>query len=325
MGRSGGRCAGGRAQLGGGDGDPLMKVLVIGATGYIGSVVTMHLRQQGHHVSALVRTPRSAPPGVPGHVADLGDPTSIRPELTAEVDAVVHAGAPPGDWDVEVASVRALLQGLCGRQRTFVYLSGTWVLGRSPVLDGERTVLDEFSPVDPIDLVAGRERVEALVADAVGCRGVVVRPGLVHGAGGGIPALMVSWARQQRRGWFVSAGEQVVWPMVHVDDLAALVTRVLATGRGGPVVHAIAEPAVDVTAVATAADVAAGGSGRAEPWPVAEAGHTLTPTFAAALATSQHVTGLEASSLGWRPTRPGVVEDLRRGSYLIGSTAEPLG
>jgi nucleoside-diphosphate-sugar epimerase len=302
-----------------------MRVLVIGATGYIGAAVTDRLLHQGHQVVALLRSARPVPAGVSVRVADLKDPASVRPELVADVDAVVHAGAPTGDWDIDLASVRSLLRGLCGRDRTFVYVSGTWVLGRSPVVGGVRTVLDEFSPPRPISLMAGRERVEDDVVGAVGCRGVVIRPGLVHGAGGGIPSLLIGWARHERIGRFVSAGEAVMWPMVHVGDLSDLVCRVLDVGRSGQLVHAVAEPAVDVVAVAAAADLAAGGLGYVEPWPLVEASRRLGAAFAGALTTSQHVIGLEAPALGWRPTRMGVVDDLRGGSYVVDAQQSATG
>ncbi|HEX8510432.1 MAG TPA: NAD-dependent epimerase/dehydratase family protein [Propionibacteriaceae bacterium] len=292
-----------------------MKVLLVGASGYIGSVVLEHLLKDGHEVVALVRTTRSLPFRVEQRVADLSRPESMLPVLAADVDAVVHAGAPIGDWDVEIASVHSLLRGLRGGRRTFVYLSGTWVLGPSPSAGAVAPVLDEFSPVRPIELVKGRERLEETVTDAQGCRGVVIRPGLVHGRGGGIPGLLVDWARQHGVGRFVATERPTSWPMVHVDDVAALVSRVLVDDAGGQLIHAVAEPGVAVQHIAAAADVAAGGPGRTEPWPLAEAGHALGVAFAEALATSQHVRGLEAPSLGWHPTRPGVVEDLRRGSY----------
>ena len=292
-----------------------MRVLLVGATGYIGAVVLEQLRREGHQVVAMLRTPRSLPAGVEVRVADLSHPESMRPGLTGDVDAVVHAGAPVGNWDVEIASVRSLLSGLCGRRRTFVYLSGTWVLGTSPAADGVPAVLDEFSPVRPISQVAGRERLEAVVTEARGSRGTVIRAGLVHGRGGGIPSLLVGWARRYGIGRYVSTGGPITWPVVHVDDLAALVSRVLYSGQGGLLVHAVAESAVPVSQIAAAADVAAGGAGRAEPWPLSEASITLGASFAEALATSQRVRGLEASALGWHPARPGVLEDLRRGSY----------
>ena len=292
-----------------------MKVLLLGATGYIGSVVMEHLLAKGYQVAALLRGPRPLPTGVEVRTADLSHPDSVRPDLAGDIDAVVHAGAPVGNWDVELASVRSLLSGLNGRRRTFLYLSGTWVLGPSPTLRGVPAMLDEFSPVQPIDLVAGRDRLEAAVCAAPGANGIVIRPGLVHGRGGGIPELLVGWARQHGVGTYVATNETITWPMVDVDDLAALVTQVLRSGRSGQLVHAIAEPAVAVTEIAAAADVAAGGPGRAKGWPLDQAGLALGPAFAEALATSQRVRGLEAPAFGWRPTRPGVLQDLRRGSY----------
>jgi len=295
-----------------------MRVLMIGATGYIGAVVLEHLLKEGHHVAALLRGPRPLPRGVELRVADLSRPESVQAELAGDVDAVVHAAAPVGNWDLEVASVRSLLSGLSGRRRTFVYLSGTWVLGPSPIVDGAASVLDEFSPVRPITMVAGRERLEEAVTEARGCRGIVIRPGLAHGRNGGIPALLVDWARQHGVGRFVAPEGPVTWPMVHVDDLAALVSRVLYPGRGGQLLHAVAEPAVAVPRIAAAADMAAGGSGRAEPWPLAAATAALGSPFAEALATSQRVRGLKASALGWHATHPDIVTDLRRGSYQTG-------
>ena len=290
-----------------------MKVLLIGATGYIGGVLLEHLRSAGHEVEALLRGPRPLPPGVGVRHGDLGRPETMSADLVDGVDAVVHAGAPVGDWDAELASVRPLLAGLRSFRGSFLYLSGTWVLGPSRA-GGE--VLDEFSPARPIELVAGRERMEELVLGTCACRGAVVRPGLVHGRGGGIPGLLVQWARQAGVGRYVAAGDPPTWPMVHVDDLAALVGRVLLSARGGHLLHAVAEPAVPVVEVAAAADVAAGGAGRAEPWPAAEAAGVLGRPFADALAASQRVRGLEAPAFGWRPSELGVLDDLRDGSYV---------
>jgi nucleoside-diphosphate-sugar epimerase len=239
----------------------------------------------------------------------------VRPEVAGDVDAVVHAGAPVGDWDVERSSMLSLLRSLGGRQRAFVYISGTWVLGASPIAQGVPAVMDEFSPVRPIGVVAGRERLESAVAEAHGADGIVIRPGVVHGRGGGIPGQLVDWARRRGVGAYVGTDDQITWPVVDVDDLAALVSRVLCSDRSGQLVHAIAEPAVPVAAIAAAADVAAGGGGQASGWPLEEAGLALGRDFAEALATSQRVRGLEAAAFGWHPTRPGVLQDLRHGSY----------
>src|SRR5918995_2001545 len=116
---SGRRCRGKPAWSGRNE-ETSMKVLLLGATGYIGSVVMEHLLAKGYQVAALLRGPRPLPTGVEVRTADLSHPDSVRPDLAGDIDAVVHAGAPVGNWDVELASVRSLLSGLNGRRRTFL-------------------------------------------------------------------------------------------------------------------------------------------------------------------------------------------------------------
>ncbi len=293
-----------------------MKVLVIGATGYLGSVVTEVLMARGHSVTAMVRSARSLPPGTAHRVADLADADSVRAAVEADTDAVVHAATPLGDWDLERRSVRAAMHALGSPHKPFVYVSGVWVLGASTRPDGSARVLNETVPADPIALVAGREALEADVLSSP-LTGIVVRPGILHGRNGGIPALMRSWATQEGRGVFVGEDERVTWASVHVDDAAALVALALERGTPGQVLHAVAEPAVPSADVAAAAAESVGARAR----PVRrratnEAGDDLGVAFAEALALPQVVESRTAATLGWRPTGPGILEDLRSGSYV---------
>jgi nucleoside-diphosphate-sugar epimerase len=103
--------------------------------------------------------------------------------------------------------------------------------------------------------------------------------------------------------------------MVHVDDLADLVVLAVERGQRGVVLHGVAEPAVPVKELAVAADLAAGGVGRAEAWPVADAASVLGAPFAAALALNQEVLSPVAKDMGWTPRRMNALTDLRSGSY----------
>ena len=123
-----------------------LRVLLIGATGYIGGAVGRALEAAGHSVVPLVRDARDGALVEPAVrdtvVGDLADPASLRAARTPDIDAVVHAGAPLHDWAADTDAVTVLLQRM-RPEAAFVYVSGTWVLGPS---DATRE-LDERSPV----------------------------------------------------------------------------------------------------------------------------------------------------------------------------------
>ncbi|EWT00509.1 epimerase [Intrasporangium oryzae NRRL B-24470] len=288
-------------------------MLVIGATGYIGQVVTEHLVARGHQVIALTRPgfPDSdLPAGVTARVGDLTEPASLGPAVTPEVDAVVNLATPSGDESVDSAAAAALLAPLEGTGRAYVYASGVWVLGPS-----HGSVQDESTPTNPLDIVGYRPRIEQQVLGAAsrGVRSVVVRPGIAHGRAGGIPALLVSLAAQHGAGLYV--GEPARWPMVHVEDLADRFVAAVEGADPGALLHAVAEQGVDTTEIAAAA-AAAAGVDLVRSWPLPEAAGALGAPFAQALACDQVVSAaVTAGRLGWSPSRPGVLVELRHGSY----------
>lgn len=299
-----------------------MKVLLLGATGYVGSAAADHLTRHGHTVVELAR----GTTGQPGHgrerrTGDLADPGSLTRAVTPDIDAVVHAATPTGDATTDAAAVKALLAPLRGTGRGFVYTSGVWVLGATgPVAAGEDAA------TDPLPIVGYRPAIEQQVLAAAhdGVRATVIRPGIVHGRGGGIPALLVKLAREQGTPVFVADGDEPVhWPMVHVDDLADLYTTVLDRAPAGTIWHGVTEPAVPVRDLAHAAGRAAGVLAAPRAWPISAAREALGEAFADALALDQRVSGEAARErLGWRPRRAGAVADLVTGSYR---TYEVLG
>nr|WP_055506432.1 NAD-dependent epimerase/dehydratase family protein [Nonomuraea pusilla] len=282
-----------------------MKVLVLGATGYIGGVLLERLAERGHEVAAVVRPSADGSRRLPGvadeRYGDLADGTALA-AVTPEIDVIVHTANLTGDRETDLEAIAALTR----TGKRLLYVSGVWVLGPS---DGG----DEESPVDPIPAVAYRPEIERLVLDA---GGTVVRPGVVHGRGGGIAALLKAQAAQRGEGVYVSAGGAVpTWTFVHVDDLADLLVTAAEKG-GAAVYHGISEEGVPVAEVAVAAARAAGAEPVARPWPLEEAAAVLGEGFAQALALGQRVGAARTrAALGWNPTRPGVVADLVEGSY----------
>ncbi|MEV7414786.1 SgcJ/EcaC family oxidoreductase [Streptomyces sp. NPDC089919] len=292
-----------------------MKVLLTGATGYIGSAVTDHLVAAGHQVVALTRN--AAPrPGRGWHAqlaGDTADPASLAGVVTPDIEAVLHLAPPSGDVDTDTAVVEALAGPLRGTGRPFVYTSGVWVLGAT----GEAKGVTEDAPTHPVDLVGYRPTIEqrVLAEASHGVRAVVVRPGIVHGRGGGIPALLVDRARKQGVPEYYGK-EDVRWAMVHVDDLAELFVAAAERAPAGTLWHGVAESAVPVRDLARAAGRAAGILAAPQVVTVAKAAETFGDLFADALALDQSVSGAAArAELGWRPTGPGAVADLVSGSY----------
>ncbi|WP_030231096.1 SgcJ/EcaC family oxidoreductase [Streptomyces sp. NRRL S-350] len=292
-----------------------MKVLLTGATGYIGSAVTEHLAAAGHQVVALTRSAEPQP-GRGWHaqvVGDTADPASLAGAVTPEIDAVIHLAPPSGDADVDIAVIEALTTPLRGTGRPFVYTSGVWVLGAT----GEAQEVGEDAPTDPIDIVGYRPRIErrVLAETAEGVRAVVVRPGIVYGRGGGIPAILVDRARLQGAPEYYGE-EGVRWPTVHVDDLAELFVAAVERAEAGTVWHGVGESAVPVRDLARAAGRAAGVLAAPRAVPVEQAAEAFGALFADALALDQSVSGAAAvTALGWRPVRPGAVAELMSGSY----------
>lgn len=297
-----------------------MRILVIGAGGYVGSAVAERLAARGHEIVDLAR-PGAADRGYERRTGDLADPGALTAAVTSDIDAVVHAATPTGDAATDAAAIAALTEPLRGTGRAFVYTSGVWVLGAT----GNGTA-DEDAPADPIPIVGYRPGIERQVLAAAedGVRASVIRPGIVHGRGGGIPALLVGLAREHG-GPRVVGDASVRWPMVHVDDLAELFALVVEDAPAGSLWHGVTEAAVPVTRLAEAAGRAAGVAGEPEVWPLEQARERLGALFADALVLDQSVGGQAArAKLGWSPTYPDAVTEIAEGSYRSATAIEVL-
>src|SRR3954470_20339544 len=71
-----------------------MRVLVTGASGFVGRMACAELRSHDHQAGALVRRPGSEPAGTRAHEGDITDAASIAPAIyRAQPDAVGHLAA----------------------------------------------------------------------------------------------------------------------------------------------------------------------------------------------------------------------------------------
>ena len=291
-----------------------MIIFLTGATGYIGSAVASALQKAAHAVIGLARSDEAAGQlhlrGISAHRGDLTNPQSLV-GAAAAADGVIHT-ATTNDGTLDREAVCAMLGAVLGAGKPFVYTSGIWVLG-----DTHGQVADESWPVSPAALVVWRPAVEEMVLQSAqqNVQSIVIRPGVVYGRGGGIPADFRESARTHGAARFVGGGENR-WPVVQVDDLARLYVRALESAPPASLLHAADRSAHRVKEIAEAASIGAGAEGRTESWPMEEARNTLG-AYADALALDQQVSAEKARDLlGWRPRADGILYDLRCGSYV---------
>ncbi|HUF13283.1 MAG TPA: NAD-dependent epimerase/dehydratase family protein [Longimicrobiales bacterium] len=293
-----------------------MKVLVTGATGYVGGAVCRALRADGREVLAGARSDQStaalAAAGYETVRLDLSDPAGCA-RACAEADAVVHTAAVAGAERAarDRAAVETMLDALEGSGRSFIYTSGTWVLG-----DTGDSVATEKWPCRPLPMSAWQVEVEETVLAAPGRKipTAVIRPATVHGAGGGSLAAFVDQIGKRGSVRVVGSGHQI-WSTVHLDDVADLYARALRGIDAGGVFHAASGCAYPVRDLALAAATAAGGGAGVMNWPIEEARARLGEV-ADALGMTQRVEATRSRTvLGWVPRGPTAIEDLLAGSY----------
>ena len=288
-----------------------MKVFLTGATGYIGTAVGEALKAAGHALTGMARNEESAKKlgnrGMTVVQAELTDKETIT-TVARTCDAVIHMAA-SNDANMPTsdrATVEAILDALSGSGKPFIYTSGVWVLGQTDAGD-------EATPPSPLPIVAWRPAHETLALTAKAMKGMVLRPGIVYGRGGGIPAMWVTAARAGTV-QYVGKGDQQ-WPTVHVEDLADLYVKALAKPAAGAIWHGISGQ-VEVRKLAEAAAQAGGKNATVSSLPLEEARKMMGP-FADALAVNQIISAEKTKkTLGWKPSRPGILEDVSQGSYV---------
>jgi nucleoside-diphosphate-sugar epimerase len=223
-----------------------MRVLVTGASGFIGGVVCRALIEQGHHVSALVRRAGSEPPGTEPLAGDLSDGEALRSVLeTSRPQCVVHLAAEIASqrneqkvMEVNVGGTRRLLDACFALAQRDPAGAPRLVFSSTVVTGDARGELLREEEELPVQTVYGRSKQEGeRMVLGSGLPAVVIRPSHVYGPGGWYAEELVPRLRQPGRLAVIGSGRNL-WDVVHVDDVSgALLLAVSCPQAVGRIYH----------------------------------------------------------------------------------------
>ena len=322
-----------------------MKILVTGATGFIGGAVARKLLQQGHQVVAMSQTEdafaklRAA--GMTPVVGDFANPASLVAPVT-EVDAVVSLASigqiegTPESFAKDRDAVEVMIKAAGDAGNPFIFTSGSAIFGVFTKGEASPTIFDEDHPVPlpasvfappkaeiPQPLIDGfggsmapRAETEKAVLNAAGVRGIVIRPGLVYGEGRGydLPNLIALTKTHGAAPHLGIGGVRQGY--VHLDDLVEVYVLALERAPAGTMLHAVTDE-IALGDLAAAASRLVGAGGRTEALSLLEM-YTRGGGGGVSLSVNKRLASEKTRKvLNWTPTRYDILEDVEHGSYAV--------
>jgi len=213
----------------------MVRVLVVGASGYIGFNVATALRANGHRVWGTVRKEKDAnnlaQKEVTPIIGDFSDSKTISNDVLDQVSVVIDTVLNFGD-PTPMATNRALLKAVSdasnravavgSSKKRYIYVSGVLVYG-----DQKGQVVDESTLIKG----GGRVTFEKEVTAAKDVEGVVIRPGWVYGGADGryTPTFWKGNAKDEIE---VAGNPNKYWGWIHISDLADAFVRATEASTG---------------------------------------------------------------------------------------------
>lgn len=219
-----------------------MRILVTGATGFIGGHLCRRLAEDGHQITILSRDPTSASAGVKVEARAFPWAPMVSlppPEALEGVDAVVNllGESIAGRWskakkraimDSRVVGTSNLVAAMERVEKKPGVLVSASAVGYYAVYADEEINEDSPAGTGFLAEVCKRWEREAMKAEQLGLRVVRLRNAMVLGHGGVLAAMLPMF--RAGIGGPLGVGRQW-WPWIHIDDVVGLV------------VHAVSEPA----------------------------------------------------------------------------------
>jgi nucleoside-diphosphate-sugar epimerase len=294
-----------------------MHVFVTGATGFIGTELVKELIEAGHHVRGLTRSEMGAAQlkavGAEAHRGDLEDLESLRSGATG-MDAVVNL-AFNHDFSKfakngadEVKAIEAL-GSVLEPGKLLLVTSGTGL-----VTGGPGHVRTESDPPASSAAIPRQPEEAVKAAAARGVRVAIVRLPQVHDTRKqGLVPMLTQMARDKGVSAYVGDGANrwAAAPLKAVAHLYRLAVE--QTGPGVTVYHAVQEEGVSLREIAETLGQGLKVPAVSIPADRAAAHFEWFAHFAALdMPASSEWT---RKTLGWEPTGPGLIEDLKNMTY----------
>lgn len=283
-----------------------MRVLVTGASGFLGHAVCAELTTRGHEVAALVRRPGSEPPQTSPIKGDLTATETLgaivqeaRPECVIHLAAEIATQRDPAKIGaVNIAGTSRLLDACVAHGAPRFVFTSTVVTG-----DAGGAVLDEDTEL-PVQTAYGRSKQEGeRLVRASGLPSVILRPSHVYGPGGWYAEEIVKRLRQPGRFAVVGSGQNW-WDVVHVEDVAAAAVDAAERGQPGSLFHVVDdEPIRAYDFVARTAEALGVGAPRRIPAWVATLATGSDPVRAVVRSARSSNARIKRE-LGWTPRYP---------------------
>src|SRR6201996_851217 len=292
-----------------------MRIFVTGASGWIGSAVVPELISAGHQVLGLARSDASAEA-----VADMGAEV-LRGDLNDT--GTLRAGAVDSDGVIHLAFVVPSVTEAATRTdaRAIETFAASLASSGHPLVISGATLVRPGRPATERDELIAAGPIAARITNmqaalAAASRGVrsslVMLPRSVHGEGerhGFIPQLI---ARARAKGVSGYLGDGTSrWPAVHVRDAASLYRLAVEQAPAGAVLNAVGDEGVPVREIAEA--IGRHLNRPAKSPPPTEFEGMLVPLLSTDMPASSTIT---QELLGWKPTHPGLIEDIDQGHYF---------
>jgi len=300
-----------------------MRVFVTGASGHIASAVVPELISNGHQVVGLARSDASAQTvaglGAEVRRGDLDDLDGLR-SAAAAADGVIHLAFKheallTGNFltavEADLAATRALGEALIGTDKPFITTGGTLMLAMAGITGRPGTEDDQS---------AGGPRVDAanytISLAQQGVRSSVVRLApMVHSDldHHGFTSALIGFARDNGVAAYTGDGSNR-WPAANTHDIGVLYRLALEKAPAGSTLHGVGDTGIPRKVIAETIASKLG-------VPVRSISEDEAPRylgFLAGFAGLDNPTSNDRTRelLGWEPTHPGWVEDVRTGHYF---------